>query len=301
MHRVLIGAAIIAALSVATAGAVMAQQRPPQPTFAGTDDTTTTQPQAPRGRRSSAFDHDPDLDANDQLAPSQLKQPMPDAVAMPTAGSSNPPGTNGRTHVAAPTPGAAEPRPESHLAARPPRVEIPEMVECGGLFARDASHAKLAKAFQQKNIAASQVENAIGHKVAASIIFGKDPKHRLEVWWSNQAGQSDTHLIVIGGVSEWTAPRDVRLGLTLADLERLNGKPFKLIGFDKNRLASLSDWDGGALAAIPGGCKIGISLRPDPTATPAAIGALAADSVFKSDDTAMRAVNPTVSEILIAY
>jgi hypothetical protein len=314
MHRILIGAAMVAGLVIAGAGVVMAQQRPAQPAsqpgVAGTEDSTAQSP-APHGRRPSAFDHDPDLDANDQLAPSQLKQPMPDAVAMPTGGNSvgNTAGGNtghnngSHTRVAAPTPPAAAAglRTEPQAATRPARAEIPEIVECSGLFAKDSSHAKLAKAFQQKNIAAGQVENAAGRKVAASFIFDKDPKRRVEVWWSNQAGRSGTHLIVIGGESDWVAPRDVRLGLTLADIERLNGKPFTLIGFDRNRLASLSDWDGGALSAIPGGCKIGISLRADPMASPAAIGALSADGVFKSDDAAMRAANPTVSEILIAY
>src|SRR5271170_4279807 len=118
----------------------------------------------------------------------------------------------------------------------------------------------------------------------ASVVFSKDPKRRLEVWWSRPTNRSDTHLIVINGTSEWTAPGELRLGLTLAELEQLNGKPFKLSGFDKNNVATLSNWSGGTLASPAGGCKIGISLRAASTAAASAISSLPADREFSSGD-----------------
>jgi hypothetical protein len=93
----------------------------------------------------------------------------------------------------------------------------------------------------------------------------------------------------------------MKLGLTLAELEKLNHKPFKLKGFDKDNTATVSDWDGGALAMLQGGCKSGVSLQPDPKASPEAVSALSADKEFTSDDSAMREVKPKVSEVLIGY
>jgi hypothetical protein len=46
-------------------------------------------------------------------------------------------------------------------------------------------------------------------------------------------------------------------------VEKLNHKPIKLKGFDKDRIATVSDWDGGALATVAGGCNAGLSLRAD--------------------------------------
>jgi hypothetical protein len=121
------------------------------------------------------------------------------------------------------------------------------------------------------------------------------------VWWSKTANRSDTHLIVINGQSDWIAPGEVHLGLTLAELEQLNGKPFKLLGFDKDHIATLSDWNGGRLSALAGGCKVGISLRADPKTPASVLSDLPSDRAFTSADTALRAVNPTVSEILVGY
>lgn len=263
-----IGAALAAGLALALAGSVSAQQR-----------------QAP------AFEHDPDLDAADQLAPSQVQQQMPAAVALP----STPSARTVKHTVAHATVNVGEGGAKTHVA----RAGIPQIIDCSGVFAKDSNHRKLATAFENKNVAYTQVDPATGKM--ASVLYPKDPKRRLEVWWSNPIGRSNTHLIVINGESAWTAPGGVSLGLTLAELEKLNGKPFKLLGFNKDGVAALSSWDGGALAALPGGCELGLSLRAGANAPQSAVQAIPADQVYSSTDAALRAAAPTVSEILVGY
>jgi hypothetical protein len=154
--------------------------------------------------------------------------------------------------------------------------------------------------FDPKNVTFTDVD-VNGTQVGASVLFAKDPKRRLEIWWGNQANRSDTYLILINGQSTWSAPGGLRLGLTLADLQKLNHKPFKVKGFDKNNVAAVSDWDDGALATIAGGCKSGVSLQADPKTDADALGAFPADKEFSSDDAGLRAIKAQVSEILIGY
>jgi hypothetical protein len=175
------------------------------------------------------------------------------------------------------------------------------VVACSGPFAKDSSHLKLAMFFDSKNITFTDVEASGGSKVPASVLFPNDPKRRLEVWWSNITARKDLHLIVIGGQSTWVAPGGLRLGQTLEQVEKLNRKPFKLKGFDKDGIAIGSDWDGGALATVAGGCKPGVSLRADAKASAEKINALSADKEYSSSEPAIRAAKPTISEILIGY
>jgi len=175
------------------------------------------------------------------------------------------------------------------------------VVACSGTFAKDSSHLKLAMFFDSKNITFTDVEASEGAKVPASVLFPNDPKRRLEVWWSNITARKDIHLIVIGGQSTWVAPGGLRLGQTLEQVEKLNHKAFRLKGFDKDGIATGSDWDGGTLATVAGGCKPGISLRADAKASAEKIGALSVDEEYSSSDPAIRATKPTVSEILIGY
>jgi len=302
MHRRLIETLLLCGLVIAGAGSTAAQQKQPmpagQPSIMQEEEDTAPaspplQPATPtrKGAKLAAPAEDnPDLDADDELAPSQMRQPIPPAVAMPT----------GEKRVRSASHGTGT-MPEGGAMRRPAHVAKPDIVGCNGVFGRDSSHAKLAMAYQSRNVAFTQVDAASGAKVMASVLFAKDPKRRLEVWWSKPATRTDTHLIVINGQSDWIAPGELHLGLTLAELEQLNGKPFKLLGFNKDGVATLSDWNGGQLAALPGGCKIGLSLRADPKASAAALAGAAADRAFSSGDSALRAVNPTVSEILVAY
>jgi hypothetical protein len=184
---------------------------------------------------------------------------------------------------------------------KPPAASAtPHAVACSESFGKDSSHLKLAMSFGFRNVTATNVEAKDGTKVAASVIFPDDPQQRLEVWWKD-ATSSGTHLIVITGQSDWTAPGGLRLGLTLAELEKLNHKSFKLSGFDKDGIAAISDWGGGELASLAGGCNAGLSLRADPKVSAKIIGALSPNKEYASSSPQTRATNPTVSEILIGY
>src|SRR5207237_8700064 len=128
---------------------------------------------------------------------------------------------------------------------------------------------KPATVFAVKNVTFTDVEAPDAAKVMATVLFPKDPKRRLEVWWQNEAARSGIYLIVINGQSTWTAPKGLRLGLGLAAIEKLNGRPFKLKGFDADG-GTVTDWQGGGLASLPGGCKVGVRLAPDPKASESA-------------------------------
>ena len=200
------------------------------------------------------------------------------------------------TFVAAPALVAAP--LSAQLRAQPTSAHV---VACTCTFAKDSNHLKLEMFFDSKNITFTDVEASDGSKVPASVLFPDDPKRRLKVWWSNPTARKDIYLIVIGGQSTWAAPGGWRLGQTLERVEKLNHKPFKLKGFDKDRIATGSNWDGGALAAVAGDCKPFVSLRADANASAEEIGALSADKEYSSSDPAIRAAKPTVSEILIGY
>jgi hypothetical protein len=189
-------------------------------------------------------------------------------------------------------------QPTSYPPAQPP-AQPARTVTCGGTFAKDSSHLKLATAYKPENIVFTEVDASEGKKLMATVLFPKDPKRRLEVWWDNETSRSGTYLIVINGQSTWTAPKGLKLGLQVAQLERLNGKPFKLKGFGSGSEASVSDWQGGALESIAGGCKVGVSMRADPKASADAVER--AGSELASTDAAVKAIKPAVAEIIVGY
>jgi hypothetical protein len=244
----------------------------------------------------------PNLSPDEQIAPRQVQTipaTRPNAKPRTAPARSVSPADNpapGDDAATAPRPNAA---PATATAAPKPDTAA-HTVACSGAFAKASNHLKLVQAFQAKNVDFGEVAGAGGTKLNATILFPKDPKRHLEVMWENEATRSDTALIVITGQSQWTGPKGLRLGLTLAGLEKLNGKPFKLSGFDQADGSAVLDWQDGALASLPGGCKVGIKLAPDRKAA-AAVLAAAAGKEFLSNDAKIRAVKATVAEIVFGY
>jgi hypothetical protein len=237
---------------------------------------------------SAAAQNQPALSPDEEIAPRQVQTvPVVKPKPRPAPARSVSPADK-------PVPGDDAP------TAAPKPAATAHAVACGGAFAKNSNHLKLMQAFQPKNVEYGEVAGAGGTKLNATILFPKDPKRHLEVLWQNEAARSDTSLIVITGQSTWTGPKGLRLGLTLAALEKLNGKAFRLSGFDQPDGSAVLDWQGGALAALPGGCKVGIRLAADRKTAADALAA-AGGKELGSNEAAMRAVKPTVAEIILGY
>jgi hypothetical protein len=238
------------------------------------------QAQAPKVKpKAQPQPADPNLDV-EELTPSQIK----------------------RAQVPEPSPAAkGAAKAAAKEAAKPSAAAAARVVTCSGVFAKDSSHVKLAMVYNTSNVVFTKVDGPENSKLMATVLFPKDAKRRLEVWWLNEAARSGTYLIVINGHSTWSAPKGLKLGLQVAALEKLNGKPFKLKGFDKDNSSTITDWDGGVLGQLPGGCKAGVRLTSDAKAPQEARDAVADAGDFVSTDAKVRAVKPAVAEIILGY
>jgi hypothetical protein len=265
--------ALAAAILVALPGAALAQF-PPPPGTAPVQDRWPEPTKSPQA----------------QAAPAPAAQPAPKRAAAPAPAAA--PAAAGEEPLQTPAPAAAK---------KPPSPAPAYAVACSGVFAQDSTHLKLAVKYDSRNITFGEVEGPEGSKIPGSILFPNDPKHRLEVLWANDVGRSGTSVIAINGKSQWSAPKGMKLGLPLAALEKANGKPFKLSGFAADGTAGVAGWEGGALASLPGGCKIGMKLAADSKAPPGARSAVAGDKEVLSSDAGVRALKPTVVEILVGY
>lgn len=176
----------------------------------------------------------------------------------------------------------------------------PHAVACSGAFGKASSHIKLAEFFGARNIDFTEVDGPQNSKLMASVLYPNDPKQRLEILWSNEAARSDTALIDINRQSTWSGPKGLHLGLPIAAVEKINGKPFQLAGLDQDNAGRVVDWQAGSLDKLPGGCKIGVRLDPDAKASDDARKA-AAGKTLMSNDAAVRALQPKIAEIIIGY
>jgi hypothetical protein len=179
---------------------------------------------------------------------------------------------------------------------------VARVIKCDGPFGRNASHASLVKAVGNDKVAYREVDGPQDKKNRASILYPDDPKARLEVIWQDERTRRRPALIRAKDQSAWGAANGIRIGTTLAEIERMNGKPFKLSGFDWDHGGRVTDWRGGALAKPqPGGCVLGIEFVHPEDAPEESLTKVSGDREILSDDADMRAVEPYVAVVTLSY
>lgn len=244
----------------------------PAPAPAPTPQTTPVQrTQAPA---PAAAPDDADDDADDDSAPAVKPAP---AKTKPTP----------------------SPKPTQRANRKPPGP--PTVVSCSGLFGPNSNHQEFENAFKAENVTFGEIEGGSeGTKLVGSVIFPSDPKRRLEVLWRDEDQRMFVRLIAINGRSAWSGPKGLRLGLNLAAVEKINGKPFTLSAINQDGSLMVTDWRDGTLASLPGDCTVGMRFTISPKASERARAAAGAEE-FTSTDKALRAVAPTNTEILFGY
>nr|WP_035656801.1 hypothetical protein [Bradyrhizobium sp. STM 3809] len=92
------------------------------------------------------------------------------------------------------------------------------------------------------------------------VLLPRSPEWRIEIGFADETMQRVSRLTLIDAkTSHWNVA-GVTLGATLAEVQKINGRPFLMREFFTDGGGFVVDWKGGALdRPLPGGC--GISVR----------------------------------------
>ncbi|CAN7383688.1 hypothetical protein LJR090_002987 [Bosea sp. LjRoot90] len=190
-------------------------------------------------------------------------------------------------------------------AASPAQAQTADLLACSGPFARNADEAALIRAFGAGNVQRARIEIGEGEKAAGAILFPRDRKRRLELIWRDGAKRRGPGTIFVREGSAWAvagpAGERIALGTALATVEAVNGKPFRILGFDWDYSGTAADWKDGKLAGAFGGCKLTIRFGYPKGADSKALDRLSGDQEFSSANPDMRLVKPTAYEILLSW
>ncbi|WP_349370421.1 hypothetical protein [Salinarimonas sp.] len=174
--------------------------------------------------------------------------------------------------------------------------EEPATLSCDGPIGRDADEAALVAAFGARNVALADIYVGEGAFEPGTAIFPDDEARRIEILWHDPDARRRPARVILYDLSgtRFALGDGATLapGASLAQVEAANGGPFDLYGFEWDYGGTVGDWRGGRLGALPGGCLLFARLAADPDADPDALASVAGDSLFSSDDPAMRAAQP---------
>lgn len=179
-------------------------------------------------------------------------------------------------------------------------------VMCSGTWSPDTSEQTLIRDYGRRNVERGMVYVAEGDEEAGTILYPNDETKRVEIVWKNKRQRKQPEWIRLPAGSHWTTFSGIHNGMTLAELEKLNGRAFKFSGFDWDYGGNVTDWRGGKIAGLGTPCRLQIRLdRAVPeTLTKAqerAANATSGDRELLSTSPDLRAFRVSVSEIVIQY
>ena len=147
-----------------------------------------------------------------------------------------------------------------------------------------------------KDAVVQDLPGAEGEKYRGLVLFPKAMDRRIEISFSDDKAKRVSGLTLrdTAKTSRWSV-NGITIGSSLADVQKANGKPFLVNGFEWDYGGFVTDWKGGALGQpLQGGCTI--TIRFDKKA--AAPKSLLGDGVKAASDNAARVKwAPVVTEI----
>ncbi|MGJ4931366.1 hypothetical protein ACQR1I_30985 [Bradyrhizobium sp. HKCCYLS2038] len=128
-------------------------------------------------------------------------------------------------------------------------------------------------------------------------LLPQSPDWRIDVLFADDAMTRVARLTVRDAESSHWNVAGVTIGSTLAQVQKINGKPFLVTGIDSDFTGFVINWKGGVLGRpLPGGCEIvvrfgrGKDIRSAPSGDPVA-----------SDNATMRKWGPVVEQIEVRF
>lgn len=176
----------------------------------------------------------------------------------------------------------------------------PRQFECTGPFAPNTTAINIAADFGQANVITGNIMSPDGSTAPGIILLPNDPALSLEIAWKDPANMVAPRRVAFTESSAWTV-NGIGIGTSLSDLERANGKPFRIQGFGGNSGGVVADWRGGRLGNLGGGCVLGVQMALSAGASDGAQARISGPKVYSSNDPAIRAANPSVGVFWVNY
>lgn len=174
------------------------------------------------------------------------------------------------------------------------------------------TRADLVRFFGAKNVQDAEIVGSDGGRQQGTIVFGDQPDASLGVLWFGDTPDAHVRNIIFCHGSElaekcrWHTEESISFGTDLKNLERLNGRKFKLNGFDWGYGGLITSWESGRLEHLSAACgRVTLRLDPSPgrpsDERSSLIEQVEDNDEFWSSDGPMQSLNPAVDHITMSF
>lgn len=186
------------------------------------------------------------------------------------------------------------------LLATPALAKDKTGFSCTGVFGPDSSETLLKQTYGDANVVTGQVPGAEGQDMLATTVFPNDPDKTLLFGWMNDDTREGLAFVNLPPSIE--GPHGVRVGMSVAEVLAINGKPFNIGGFW---------WDYGGYAQIEQGvlantelttCFLSLRFSPaDDYPQDLDVSAVTGEVSVAADNPLLEKLGTRLSEVSVSY
>ncbi len=168
----------------------------------------------------------------------------------------------------------------------------------------NSSEADLKKSYGDAEVIGFEVPLGEGETKPGTVVFPNDSKKRIEILWIEPNTKRNPERIQISGRdSIWHTAEGISIGTDLKKLEKINGKPFGLAGFNWDYAGTVLSWKG-SIMEKPFQEKGRVLLRLIPSEkfkrTPDILKVSGEKEILSSHHL-MQKMNPSVYQIIVNF
>lgn len=170
-----------------------------------------------------------------------------------------------------------------------------------GPVTKTSTYADIAAIVGTAYIEEGEVYLGEGQTSPATVVYPGHPNRRIKVIWKKgpRATATPESAWLVGDESEWRTPNGITLGTPLSKLQKLNGKPFKLLGFEWDYSGAVTDFMDGLLAKQFS--NISLRLRLPENQGGDELLPVLGDQELRSDHKVLQKFEPVVDRIIVRF
>jgi hypothetical protein len=183
-----------------------------------------------------------------------------------------------------------------------------------GPIKASSSEEDLRNSFGARAVTSKEIDVGEGMTEPGTVVYEGISGKALGVLWKDKLRTRPSVVFVCygqirnlkrSGSCSWRTPDGISFGTTLDDLERRNGKPFRLLGFGWDYPGTVVSWEDGRLAKpLTGSGRLLVRLIPIVTRLPSGESsseAVMGDKEILSSFPLMQKLNPVVYSLQFEF
>jgi hypothetical protein len=191
---------------------------------------------------------------------------------------------------------------QSPVETKPSRLEL----SCEA-FPPTTTESDLVKRFGKDHVVRDSIFGFDDGPQPGTVLFRDRAEARAQVFWDDPVTRLRPHMITVRATgTAWMTLTGIVPNMTLRDLEKMNGRPFRMSGFwgEGGTGGRVISWAGGRLEPRKAsGCELNVQLQPayDGSDDQTAFRQVRSGANYSSGHPALQRLNPRVVSLSLNF